>query len=96
MNSKSQLPRRQFLKFGVGAFATIPVLLVSGQINAATNANMRTALKYQSKPEGDKNCANCIQFVPGKTAKDLGGCKVLPGDTEISPQGYCTAWIKKP
>lgn len=25
----------------------------------------------------------------------MGGCKVIPGDTEISPTGYCTAWAKK-
>jgi hypothetical protein len=95
MNIKNKLPRRQFLKFGVGAFATIPVLLASGRTNAATNATLRTSLKYQSKPEGDKNCANCAQFVPGASAKDLGGCKIIPGDTEISPQAYCIAWFKK-
>jgi hypothetical protein len=36
-----------------------------------------------------------MQFVPGKTEKNKGGCKVMPGDTEISSQGYCTAWAKK-
>ena len=56
---------------------------------------MRTGFKYQDKPEGDKNCANCTQFTPGATPKDLGGCKIIPGDTEISPHGYCIAWTKK-
>ena len=36
-----------------------------------------------------------MQFVPGPSEKDLGGCKIMLGDTEISPQGYCTAWTKK-
>ena len=89
------LPRRRFLRIGVAALALIPVMVVSGGADATTNAAMRTALKYQGTPEGDKSCANCLQFVPGASAKDLGGCKVLPGDTEISPQGYCMVWVKK-
>jgi len=88
--------RRQFLKMGGAALAMIPVLMVSGRTEAATNPPLRTALKYQGKPEGDKHCATCLQFIPGKTAKAAGGCKVIPGDTEISPEGYCTAWVKKP
>ena len=87
------IERRRFLKAGA-MLAMIPVA-VTGWANAATNAASRTALKYQGKPEGDKSCANCAQFVPGATAKDLGGCKIIPGDTEISPQGYCVAWTKK-
>ena len=73
----------------------IPAMAVFGCADAATNATLRTALKYQDKPEGDKSCANCMQFVPGASVKDLGGCKVIPGDTEISPQGYCIVWAKK-
>jgi hypothetical protein len=88
-------PRRRFLKIGGAILATIPVVLTCSGANAATNATMRSSLKYKDTPEGDKNCANCAQFVPGASAKDLGGCKVMPGDTEISPQGYCMAWVKK-
>ena len=95
MNENESL-RRRFLKIGAAALATIPVMTVSGRADAATNAAVRTSLKYQGKPEGDKSCASCMQFVPGKSAKDLGGCKVIAGDTEISPQGYCIAWVKKP
>ena len=91
----SQIERRRFLKLGSAALAMIPVIAFSGRAAAATNAAMRASLKYQDKPEGEKRCANCAQFVPGKTAKDRGGCKLMPGDTEISPQGYCTAWTKK-
>jgi hypothetical protein len=91
----SQTKRRQFLKLGSAAIAMIPVIAFLDRAAAATNANMRSSLKYQDKPNGEKHCATCMQFVPGKTAKDKGGCKVMPGDTEISPQGYCTAWAKK-
>ena len=88
--------RRQFLKIGGAAIAMIPVLSVSGKAMATTNASMRTAMKYQDKPNGEKHCGICMQFIPGKTATALGGCKIFPGDTEISPKGYCVAWVAKP
>jgi anaerobic selenocysteine-containing dehydrogenase len=87
--------RRQFLKIGGAALALIPVVAVSGKAMAATNAAMRASLKYQNKPNGGKHCAICMHFVPGKNPKALGGCNIIPGDTEISPQGYCVAWAAK-
>ena len=93
--NEMQIPRRQFLKMGSAALALIPVMIVSGQARAATNSAMRTSLKYQGKPEGDKSCANCLQFLPGASANAPGACKIFPGDTEISPQGYCVGWVKK-
>ena len=88
--------RRQFLKMGGAAIAMIPVAVLAGNAFAATNAGMRTSMKYQGTPSGDKDCANCVQFVPGKTPTDLGGCKIFPGDTEIAPKGFCVAWAAKP
>ncbi len=88
-------PRRQFLKISGAALAMIPVVAFSDRAFAATNAAMRGALKYQDKPLADKSCANCMQFVPGKTATAPGGCKIMPGDTEIAPSGYCAGWAKK-
>ena len=82
--------RRNLLKFGGIAIAMIPLAAV-----AAKNDAMRTSMKYKDTPEGDKQCSNCTQFVPGKSATDLGGCKIFPGDTEVAPKGYCVAWAKK-
>ena len=90
----SGLPtRRQFIKLGGAA---LPWLVIADEASSATNAAMRSALKYQDKPNGDKTCARCAQFVPGKSATSPGGCKLMAGDTEISPNGYCTAWTAKP
>jgi hypothetical protein len=89
--SKLQLPRRNFMTI---ALALIPVI-VTGRADAATNASLRTSLKYQDTPQGDKSCANCMQFVPATPAKSATSCKIIPGDTEISSQGYCIAWAKK-
>jgi|ERR1035437_3526333 hypothetical protein len=94
--TKHSTPRRQFLKIGSAALAMIPVVAFSDRAFAATNAAMRTALKYQDKPLAEKSCGVCMQFVPGAAAKGPGSCKIMPGDTEISPTGYCTAWVKKP
>ena len=95
MQEENQTPRRQFLKIAGTILAMIPVMVVSGRANAKINVGTRIALKYQDKPMGDKSCSNCMQFVPGSSAKSLGMCKIIPGDTEISPQGYCVAWAKK-
>lgn len=94
--SSVRTARREFLKLGGSALAMIPVIALSTNAIAAPNAAMRTSLKYQDKPEGDKSCSNCAQFIPGKSANDAGSCKIIPGDTEISPKAYCVAWVKKP
>ena len=83
--------RRQLLQFGGAALAMIPLVAV-----AARNDSIRKSMQYKDSPEGDKNCAGCALFVPGASAGAPGGCKVFPGDTEISPNGYCMAWAKKP
>ena len=78
------------IKIGLATLASIPVVAM-----AAKNDAMRAGTKYKDTPEGDKQCSNCAQFVPGKGPKDLGGCKIYPGDTEVSPTGYCITWSKK-
>jgi hypothetical protein len=83
--------RRNMLKLGGAALAMIPVVAF-----AAKNDAMRASMKYKDSPDGEKSCASCVQFVPGKSATDMGGCKIFPGDTEVSPKGFCVAWVKKP
>jgi hypothetical protein len=34
-----------------------------------------------------------MHFIPGKSAADKGGCKIMPGDTEINPNGWCLSWV---
>ncbi|HWI80125.1 MAG TPA: high-potential iron-sulfur protein [Ramlibacter sp.] len=92
MKTPGLATRRQFIKLGGAA---IPLLVIAEPSSSATNAAMRGALKYQNSPNGDKSCARCAQFVPGKSPTSAGGCKLMPGDTEISPNGYCTAWTAK-
>jgi hypothetical protein len=88
--------RRCFVKIGSATIIALPLLAWTNRSLSATNAALRTSLKYQDKPDGDKTCAGCSQYVPGASATSLGGCKLIPGDTEISPKGYCVAWVAKP
>lgn len=94
MKEEQKPSRRQFLKISGAALAIIPVVAVSGKAMAATNAAMRTSMKYQDKPNGDKHCATCMHFVPGKTPKALGGCKIFP-ETPKSPR-RAIAWLGLP
>ena len=96
MTNNTTTSRRQFIKIGFATIAAIPLLSVVGNASATVNAGLRSSMKYQDKPNGEKSCAGCMQFVPGKTATDLGGCKIFAGDTEISPKGFCVAWVAKP
>lgn len=75
-----------------GALVLSPLIFVSRQACANINAGLRTQFKYQNTPKENMNCAICLEFLPGKADKDPGGCKVIPGDDEISPEGYCTRW----
>ncbi len=91
------MERRWFLKIAVAGTAGTALVAASGSALASANAPVRTSMKYQDKPaaNGDK-CAGCIHFVAGKTAADKGGCKIITGDNEISPNGWCVAYSKKP
>jgi hypothetical protein len=91
MNDNPNQSRRNLLKLGGMAAAMAPIVAF-----AAKNEGLRASMKYKDTPEGDKDCSNCAQWIPGKTPKDLGGCKIFAGDTEISPKGYCVAWAKRP
>lgn len=43
--------------------------------------------RYQDQPSGDQQCSNCTNFI----AED-NTCKSVQG--QVSPQGWCTLWIK--
>jgi hypothetical protein len=88
----ANLNRRKWVMQASVSLALLPVFLFSRTAGAKTNPALRAEFKYQSTPRENMNCTSCLEFIPGKTDKDLGGCKVLPGDDEIEPNGYCTRW----
>lgn len=73
--------------------AAIPIVALTRNAGAAKNEAMRQSLKYQDTPRDGKQCSACTHWVAGKTPADKGGCKIIPTDTEISPNGWCAAFV---
>ncbi len=90
------MSRRRALSLAATSLIAAPLALATRSAHAAQNTALRAALKYQDMPMKGQQCSTCLQFIPGKTPKDRGGCKIIPGDTEISPQGWCSAWVAAP
>jgi hypothetical protein len=88
------MDRRRLLATGAAGLVAGVAVTWSGAGRAATNAALRQALKYQDGPKDGKQCNGCTHWVAGATPKDRGGCRILPGDTEISPTGWCSGWAK--
>ena len=88
--------RRSMVKGGIYALAGIAmVFLPRARLSAAETKLAKSAVRYvdAGKEEG-KDCDDCIQFIPGKTATAMGTCKIVEG--EINPHGHCIAFTPKP
>jgi hypothetical protein len=53
----------------------------------------KQAMKYQDEPKEGQRCDTCLQFIPGPNPRANGACKVVDG--QISPSGWCIAYVKK-
>jgi hypothetical protein len=86
--------RRKLIKkvAGLAGMALVPLLLVSRNVAAAKLA--KADVRYQDRPHARKDCDDCLQFIPGATAKARGTCKIVEGP--VSPHGYCLAFTPKP
>lgn len=88
-----KVSRRGFLKGGA-LLASIAVVTATGVMTREAVAGVpKAAMQYQDHPNGNKECSNCIQFIPGPSAKAMGKCKIVDG--AISPHGYCNAYSAK-
>ena len=95
MSNSRCVSRRTFIGGAAllaGAAAT-PGLIVT-QTALAQQKVPPASVKYQDKPNGNQQCSNCLQFVPGNTPTAMGTCKVVDGP--VSPSGYCIIWVAKP
>ena len=95
MSNNRCVSRRSFIGGAAllaGAAAT-PGLIVC-QTALAQQKVPAASVKYQDKPNGNQQCSNCLQFVPGSTPTAMGTCKVVDGT--VSPSGYCIIWVAKP
>jgi hypothetical protein len=91
MKNSDKLSRATFMRAAVilPALAGAMGTLAGAQAPHGTKAQF----KYQSTPNGSKQCSNCTFFIAGKTPTANGTCKIVQGD--ISPKGYCIAWSAK-
>ena len=90
------LSRRFALQRGLGALTGAALAGVAASSAWAAETKLaKSAVQYVDvgKDEG-KDCDDCVQFVPGKTAKDNGTCKIVAG--AINPHGHCIAFTPKP
>lgn len=55
---------------------------------AATQKLPPASVQYQAQPKGDQKCSGCMHFIA-----ESGTCKLVDGP--ISPEGWCTLWLKK-
>jgi hypothetical protein len=63
-------------------------LLGAGQAADAQSKTDKKTAKYQDHPNKDQRCALCNYFRPPKS------CQLVDGD--ISPNGWCSFFAKKP
>lgn len=86
------MTRRTFVANAV----VLPAL--AGLLLAETaNADAKTSkaqVKYQATPKTGQKCSLCTFFMPGSSSTANGTCKIVDGS--ISPNGWCTAFSKKP
>jgi hypothetical protein len=68
---------------GAGAAAVVIASEASAQAKVA-----QSAVAYQDTPKGAQQCDSCIFF------QEPNACKTVAGD--VSPQGWCKIWAKKP
>lgn len=55
---------------------------------AASKKAPQASVHYQAKPKGEQKCSTCLNFIAGSNT-----CKVVDG--QISPEGWCSLWVKK-
>ncbi len=88
--------RREVLSTLLMTTAAVPVAFLPRRADAAKNDGLRTALKYQATPKDGNQCSMCLHWKPAGDPAAKGACAIMPGDTEIDPTGWCSAFVKKP
>jgi hypothetical protein len=96
MQEETVISRRDALQAGLSAtVGLVTVIAVPRPVRAADVKLAKSAVQYVDDGKlPHMDCDDCIQFLPGKTAKDKGLCKIVEG--EISPHGHCLAFSPKP
>ena len=108
-NTKPNRSRRQFLNRLAVASASLPVVVLLGDIRTAraeeaahmdTEDPMAKALKYvedaasaEGRVDESALCENCMHY-SGEDGAEYGPCALFQGKL-VNAKGWCTAWVKK-
>jgi hypothetical protein len=95
-NAIDFLPRRAAIASGLRVVTSIALVSAVGiRETIASDKLAKSAVQYedQGKSPG-KDCDDCAQFIPGKSADVMGTCKLVEG--AINPHGHCIAFTPKP
>jgi High potential iron-sulfur protein len=86
--SPQTLSRRSLLA-ATGCMIGASASLALAATEASAQAKISQAVfAYQDSPKGAQQCDNCELFQPPNACKNIAG--------EVSPQGWCKIWRKKP
>ena len=90
-----KLSRRMLIKSGVGSLAGIAIVTLTGSraYSADKKVDKATLHYTDSSKLKDQDCDDCIHFIPGKSEKAPGTCKIVEG--AINPHGHCDAFAAK-
>ena len=89
MKSDRRNALKQLLFFA--SLAAAPWTLPPSRAQAKAS---KQAMQYQDQPKSGQQCDTCLQFIAPQKSGGMGACKVVEG--EISPKGWCAAYVKKP
>ena len=91
MSTRSEVSSRAFsrrivLLHSAGCAAGAAALLLP--LKPAAAKMSQPSVAYQDNPKGDQKCSNCSLF------QEPNACTLVDGN--ISPEGWCKFWVKKP
>ena len=87
MDENRRFSRRAIMKGAALLASTTVIAVLMGSKEALAQKASKASMQYQDKPNGDKQCSNCAQFIPANS------CQIVEGT--IAPQGFCISWQKK-
>lgn len=108
MNSTAELTRRNLLKAGGAALATMviarsvhaeemvsptdPTALALGYVEDAATVDLAKWPKKAGPGGENQNCTNCSLYVD--KGDGVGGCAIFPGKL-VKGAGWCSGWVAK-
>jgi hypothetical protein len=79
-------------KQGGSSTSTEPISPAAGtapDASATPGKMTQASVKYQAQPKDGQQCAGCMHFIAGTNT-----CELVDG--QISAEGWCSLWAKKP